>query len=140
MIARWPGVIRPKSMTHQVGHVVDFMPTLLEIAGAKSPDKRRGKPLPKSEGESLLPVFRGKTLKRSDPLCWYLFGNRAIRDGKWKFVWGVMAKRWELYDMVADRTETTDVAKRHPKIVARLSALWKKWAKRTEVPLKGSGL
>lgn len=140
MIARRPGVIGAKTITHQVGHVVDFMPTLLEVAGAKYPAMRRGKPIPKPEGESLLPVFRDEKRKRSEPLCWYLFGNRAIREGKWKLVWGVTARRWELYDMEADRTETTDVAKQHPKVVARLSALWRDWAKRTEVPLKGSGL
>ena len=109
-LARWPDVIRPKSMTHQVGHVVDFMPTLLEIAGGSYPAKRQGKPIPKAEGESLLPIFRGKTRQGHDSLCWYLYGNRAVRQGKWKLVWGVTGKKWELYDMQADRTETADLA------------------------------
>jgi arylsulfatase len=140
MIARWPGVIRPKTITHQVGHVIDFMPTLLEIAGGNYPAKRQGKPIPKTEGKSLLPIFQGKTRAGHDSLSWYLYGNRAVRQGKWKLVWGVTGKKWELYDMQADRTETVDLAKKYPQRVARMSDLWHEWAKRTQVPLKGSGL
>lgn len=140
MIARWPGVIRPKSVTHQVGHVVDFMPTLLELSNGKYPAQRQGQPIPAAEGQSLLPIFEGKLQTRRAPLCWYLFGNRAIRQGQWKLVWGVTAKKWELYDMRADRTETVDLSKEHPQRVARMRAAWHQWARRTEVPLKGSGL
>jgi len=127
-------------MTHQIGHVVDFMPTLLEIAGGSYPAKRLDKPIPKAEGKSLLPIFHGKTRDGHDSLCWYLYGNRAVRQGKWKLVWGVTAKKWELYDMQADRTETVDLAKKYPQRVARMSSLWHDWARQTLVPLKGSGL
>ena len=39
---------------------------------------------------------------------------------------------WQLYDMNVDRTETTDVAKRHPQVVARLSAAYDQWLRRVK--------
>lgn len=39
---------------------------------------------------------------------------------------------WQLYDMSVDRTETTDVAKRHPQVVARLAAAYDDWLKRVK--------
>jgi len=41
MFVRWPGTVAPGSITHQVGHVIDFMPTLLELAGTEYPSERR---------------------------------------------------------------------------------------------------
>ena len=60
-------------------------------------------------------------------------GSRAVRQGKWKLVWGTTAKRWELYDMQADRTETNDLAEKHPDKVDQLVAIWNDWAKKIEV-------
>jgi arylsulfatase len=68
------------------------------------------------------------------PLCWELFGNRAAREGRWKLVWGASDRRWELYDLSVDRSETHDLAARHPDRVAALAAIWSQWAQRTEVP------
>lgn len=135
MIARWPNHIQPGSISREVSHVVDIMPTLAELAGAAYPQTRNGKPVAPMEGHSLVPTFHGKQRAGHDSLCWYLFGNRAVRQGKWKLVWGVTAGVWELYDMEADRTETRDLAQMHPDRVAKMAAAWNEWAERTEVPL-----
>ena len=86
------------------------------------------------EGTSLTPLLLGGAVPRARELGWYLYGSRAYRAGKWKIVWGVTAKHWELYDMEADRTETHDRAADHPEIVRKLTAAWTKWARRSEVP------
>lgn len=134
-IARWPRVIQAGTQTDQVGHVVDFMPTLLELSGADYPATRSGKPVPATEGKSLLPIFRGQHRPGHDHVCWHLFGNRAIRKGDWKLVWGVTGKRWELYNMKTDRTETTDLSGQFPDRVAEMKQLWRDWADQTGVPL-----
>lgn len=36
-IARWPGRIKPGSVTAQPGHIIDIVPTCLELAGGKTP-------------------------------------------------------------------------------------------------------
>jgi len=140
MIVRWPNKIQASTLTHQVGHVVDFMPTFIEMTGATYPEQRSQTPVPPTDGVSLLPVFEGKHRADRESLCWYLYGNRAVRHGKWKLVWGSNVKRWELFDMEADRTETNDLAAENPQLVKQLEAQWLQWAKRTHAPLKGNAL
>jgi arylsulfatase A-like enzyme len=54
-----------------------------------------------------------------------------MREGRWKLVWDQDVARWELYDVVADRTETNDLAVEHPDRVRRMAAAWTAWAERT---------
>ncbi|MCH2211222.1 MAG: arylsulfatase [Fuerstiella sp.] len=128
LIARWPNVIKAGTITHQVGHVVDFMPTLVELS---SPREQEEVSMPSTEGQSLVPVLHGQVREGHDSLCWYLFGNRAIRQGRWKLVWGAHAGTWELYDMKLDRTETNDLAPQFPGRVDQMQATWHEWARRT---------
>ncbi|MEZ5344940.1 MAG: hypothetical protein R2681_05215 [Pyrinomonadaceae bacterium] len=76
----------------------------------------------------------GEKQKEERELGWFLYGSRAYRIGKWKLVWGVTRKKWELYDMEADRTETHDLSTKHPDIVKKLSTAWSGWAERSNVP------
>ena len=133
LIVRWPAAITSRAITHQVGHVIDFMPTLIELAGAQYPRTYRGEETLPPEGKSLVPLFHGKQRQPHDKLCWFLDHNRGIRSGKWKLVWGRTAVRWELFDMETDRTETTDLAGQYPDRVKQMSNAWKKWAESTRV-------
>ena len=121
MIVRWPGVTKAGTVTGQVGHVVDFLPTLVELSGANSRPERKGTSVPRTEGHSLVPVLCGQEREGHESLCWFLFGNRAIREGRWKLVWGAHAESWELYDMESDRTETRDLAPQFPNRVNRMA-------------------
>lgn len=121
-------------------HVVDFMPTLLDVAGAAYPEERNGVDVLPTDGLSLLPVFEGKERVIHKALCWYLYGNRAVRQGKWKLLWGDNVRKWELFDLELDRTETGDLAARYPERVKQMQADWLQWAKATGAPLKGTGL
>ena len=134
MIVRWPGRIKPGVITSAVGHVVDLLPTFLDVSGATYPKQFAGNDILPMEGASLKPALLGRAEMDDRELGWSLYGSRAYRSGKWKIVWGVTAKRWELYNMEADRTETLDLAADHPDIVQRLTASWKTWAKRSEAP------
>ncbi len=140
LIARWPGVIKAGAITRQVGHVVDFMPTLVELSRANSRAGREKIPVPPTEGQSIVPALHGQQRDRPEPLCWFLYGNRAIRQGRWKLVWGAHARTWELYDMEADRTETNDLASQFPSQVAQMEATWLKWAERTHVSPESTDL
>lgn len=132
MIVRWPGKIAASSITHQVGHIIDFMPTLLKLAGSEYPREFKGKEILPLEGKSLLPIFRGKKRKEHASLSWELFGNRAIRQGDWKLVWGASEKRWELYNLKADRSETNNLAGRFPERVAAMARDWESWKEKVE--------
>lgn len=134
MIVRWKGKIKPNTITDEVGHLIDLVPTFIDLSGAKYPAQFKGNEVLPVEGTSLEPIFGGKTHRRERELGWFLYGSRAYRKGNWKLVWGVTAKKWELYDMKADRTETHDLSYQNPAIVKELSEGWIAWAKRSEVP------
>jgi len=132
LIVRWPAVFRQGGrMTDQVGHVIDLVPTCLEVARIRYPSSYQGRNLLPLEGRSLAPSLRGATLAGTK-LFWEHAGNRAVRDGKWKLV-AQHRGAWELYDMEADRTETTDLAKQFPIVVQNMSESYAAWAKRCNV-------
>ncbi len=133
LIARWPGVIAANSMTNQVGHIIDILPTALELAGGEYPRRYNENSILPLEGKSLIPVFRGGQRQGHSELYWEWSGNGAIRQEKWKLVRDTLVDRWELYDLEADRTETRDLAQEYPERVEELSALYGRWAVETGV-------
>ena len=130
-IVRWPGVIKPNTFTHQVGHIIDVLPTCLELARAGYPREFKGQEILPVEGRSLVPAFKGQEVPPPELMFWEQDGNRAVRQGKWKLVWDDELKRWELYDMEVDRTETKDLVAKFPAKVKELSAAYDRWAKAT---------
>ena len=130
LIVKWPGKIPAVGrITHQVGHVIDVMPTCLEIAGGTYPRVYRDRELLPVEGKSLVPVFEGKQRQGNAALFWELRGHRAVRSQSWKLV-GREEQAWELYDLQADRGETKNLAHQRPEVVTRLSAMYREWSKR----------
>jgi len=133
LVVRWPEVVKPNTITHQVGHVIDFMPTLVEIARAEYPAIFRGQAVIPVEGTNLMPILHGQQRAEHDALFWEWSGSRAVRHGKWKLAWDAYLEQWELYDLQADRTECNDLAQQQPDRVTRMSQTWRAWADRTGV-------
>jgi len=135
LIIHWPRGIaanRQGAIERQPAHLIDVMPTVMDVTGAKYPSTFKGNAIYPMEGVSLRPVFDGRQLNRTQPLFWEHEGNRAVRSGNWKIV-STFPDSWELYDMAADRTESNNVAAQHPDVVKTLGAEWDAWAKRTNV-------
>jgi arylsulfatase len=134
LVVAWPSGIAPAvrgTVTPQVGHIKDLMPTFLELAGVGYPETFRGHALTPLEGRSLAPVFRGATVD-TGPLFWEHHGNRGVRDGRWKLV--AEAKgAWELYDLSTDRGEQRNLASAQPERVRELLAAYAAWAQRVGV-------
>ena len=132
LIAHWPAVITAKGeLRQQVGHIIDIMPTFVEVAGATYPNEFKGKPIQPMEGTSLVPAFSNKPLARTQPLFWEHEGNAAVRDGDWKLVRLGKNGSWELYNLKADRTELHDLSTTEPARAKELAAKWDAWADRT---------
>jgi len=129
MIARWPKEIRPDSLTRKPAHLIDLMPTFVELAGADYPKQFDGHPVLPMEGRSLVPLLKGETVKDRGPMFWEYRGARAVREGRWKLV-AERGKPWELYDLQADRSEVHNIIKQHPDRAARMQTRYEKWAKR----------
>lgn len=133
MIAWWPKGIRQKGgFSGQVGHVMDFMPTFLELAGAEYPASYKGNPILPYTGISLKPALEGKgDVDRT--LFNEHFGARFARNGEWKLVSLSGDTTWRLFRIREDESEMTDLAARHPEVVAQLSAQWRQWAETHQV-------
>jgi len=132
-IAWWPGHIKPNTWNNDVAHIIDLLPTCAELAGAEYPQTFHGHDILPVEGKSFVPLLYGKSRAGHDVLYWEWAGNRAVREGRWKLCFDRKVKRWELYDIVADRTEMHDLAEKRPQKVERLKQLWLAWAKTTGV-------
>ena len=118
-IAHWPKAIKP-SLCDQPAHLVDIYPTLLELAGGEYPESVDSKPIPKLDGASLVPLFKGET--REEPeliISGYSEKFRMVRSGDWKIV-KANNEDWQLYNMKDDPTELNDLAGKRPQEVTKL--------------------
>ena len=140
LLLSWPGAIADTNRWEKhPGHLIDIMPTVVEVSGAAYPASLKGAGIYPMEGVSLAPAFTGQALGRKQPLFWEHEGNRAVRDGKWKLV-ALKGKPWELYDLTADRTELHDQAALNPTLANTLAGKWNLWAERTFVTWTPTGL
>ena len=123
-------------LAHEVCHVVDIMPTLLEAAGVKPP---RQKPVP-MEGRSFLSVLKGapEKLPNREALFWAHARGRAVRLGNYKLVAGTKDP-WELYNLDLDGTELNNLAGKMPEKVAEMAALHEEWSLRTNLGRRKPG-
>lgn len=135
MIAYWPQGIKAKkgSYSNQRGHVMDFMKTFVELAGAKYPTTYKGKSIIPTSGVSLVPSLKGKENVGHTTLFNEHFGARYARSGNWKLVSLSSDTTWHLFDLSKDKAETNDVAKQNPTKVKELEVLWKNWANANQV-------
>jgi arylsulfatase len=125
LIAHWPrGIAGPGELRHAPGHVIDLVPTVLEVAGGKRPDRWEGKPVPPAPGKSLVPLFAKDAVIERGSLWWLHEGNRALRAGDWKIVAAGKDSPWELYDLSSDRSEGKNLAEAKPQKVRELAARW----------------
>jgi len=144
MIASWPRVIRNRGVVNRsVGHVIDFMPTFVELAGAEYPERCNNRDVLPAEGVSFAPALRDPSWQAGErSLFWELRGAWAARQGKWKIVKqgperthiGMQVPKgcdaWELYDVEADRCELRNLAAQHPDKVRELAREFGNWRQR----------
>jgi len=83
LIVHWPKGIRARNrLRHDPCHVVDILPTLVDLAGGK-PEPPTG---PGLAGRSLAPAFAKDGAVSRDFLYFNHNHNRAIRTGDWKLI------------------------------------------------------
>jgi len=144
LIVHWPEKIKKASITNQKGHVIDFMPTFMELAGASYPEELDGEKIKAFQGKSLVSAIDGKISERG-ALFFEHEADRAVIDGKWKLVATKAGKKpykgkWELHDLSVDRAEENNLIEKQPEIAAELEQKWNEWASANNVlPLDGRG-
>ena len=124
MIVKWPGKIKPGSSSDLISAFWDILPTFAEITGAQVPQP--------VDGISFLPTLLNKTKKQKQHefLYWEFHeqgGKTAVRMGNWKAVKRNVDKipqgSVELYNLLNDTGETTDVASSNPEIVTKMKEI-----------------
>ncbi|GAB3695267.1 arylsulfatase [Spirosoma flavus] len=130
LVAFWPAGIKAKkgSYSAQVGHVMDFMRTFLDVTGATYPTTFKGHSITPTPGVSLVSSFQGKQITGHETLFNEHFGARYARSGDWKLVSASRDTTWQLFNLAIDKSETKDVAAQNPDKVRQLTDLWKQWA------------
>jgi arylsulfatase len=133
------GVRGSGRISDAVTHVMDIPATMLNAASVSYPDAYAGKKIAPLQGKSLAPILdnaRASVRGPSDWLGWELFGNRAIRQDKWKLLWLCEPHglgKWQLYDLKADPGEMNDLASAQPKVKEQLLRHWAEYAKANNV-------
>jgi arylsulfatase A len=115
-IARWPGRIKAGVTSEQVWAFWDFMPTMAELTGQKTP--------PDMDGVSVLPAWLDGKRVTHPPLYWEFHEkgfDQAARIGDWKAVRHGTKAPIELYNLKADPFEKADVAAQNPEEVQRFA-------------------
>ncbi len=124
-IVHWPTGLttKPGSITDEPAHLIDVMPTLVEITQSDVPSAWPNRDLRPISGTTLTPAFHGESLTRQQPIHLLFSGDRGLRDGDWKIV-SFKSEPWELYNVKEDRTELNDIAAKHPQLVAKMVQKW----------------
>jgi len=117
LIAWWPRGLKEKGrISHVPCHIVDVMPTCLELANVPYPSQFRGRDLIPPAGRSLAPVLYNTDKNPPRVLVW----PKAVRDGEWKLVLG---EKPELYRIGRDRNEKENLAAEFPDRVLKLKQI-----------------
>jgi len=137
LIAYWPGVIEPGTVTDRIVHSLDFYPTYLQLAGDKWTPPTKSHPL---DGESFVDVLKNPKLEKDRKTLHYLFpgymDTRAeptvvtiekVEGKQYKLYYFYETGARELYCVSDDIGEAKDLSASNPKLVAELSLNADKW-------------
>lgn len=124
------------TLNNDMVHVMDLMPTLLDLAGVPALGKTfQGRPVQAISGKSMRPLLEGRAMAQRQ-IGWELFGRKALRKGHWKITlvnppYGTA--QWQLYDLKSDPTESRDLAQAEPGKLKEMLVAWDQYAKENNV-------
>ena len=141
MIVSWPAVIKDKGkIRSQFHHVIDMMPTLMEVVGIREPKEVNGYIQRPIEGTSFAYTFAKENAKAPSTRTqqyFEMFGNRAMYSDGWmascrhgRLPWETSGSssfdedEWELYNIAEDFSQSVNLAKKQPERLRRLQDLF----------------
>lgn len=157
MAISWPGHIQDKGgIRNQFHHVIDIVPTLLEVTGIKAPEKVNGVAQKPIEGVSLAYTFKDPGAPSTHKTQYFeMMGDRALYHDGWilsttplRAPWDLTgpttqdpanAFKWELYNLKDDWTQNNDLSAKEPgKLKEMQELLWVELDKYQVLPLDSS--
>ena len=146
-IVRWPNKVEPGTLSSALINGTDWFTTACTAAGITPPTDRT------IDGVDILPALQGKEVERAIPACWMfpvgydsrLLASMSMRDGNYamigwfepegmdkgnsQWVRSTPLKKFELYDLSLDRSQSYELSKTRPEVFSRLqkkmTTLWK---------------
>lgn len=156
-MAHFPKVIPGGRISNAITHVMDVMPTILDVAGVTHPGTRyKNRDVLPMVGVSMLSMLKGESDVVHGPdyvIGWELFAKRGLRQGDWKIIYepfhplrepwpeGIRTNAWQLYNLVDDPGERHDLAAAQPERLQQMIKAWEHYAERNGVilPNESSG-
>jgi arylsulfatase len=136
----WPARITAGRTSDVPCCTSDYLPTVLDLLGIENPAVT---PL---DGISLLPLFDGEMTERAQPIGFQSAGQIALTDNRFKLIHVPQQGRrqtppeernYQLFDLLVDPGETTDVSADHPNMVARMRPVLEEWERSCQRSLAG---
>lgn len=132
LIVHWPaGIARRGEVREQFHHVIDIVPTLLDVCGVTPQHSYDGVEQLPMHGTSMRYTFDEPEAPGHRRVQYFeMAGHRGIWCDGWKAVTNhrtdddYRTESWELFDLTADFSEARDLSAEHPEMVARLDDLW----------------
>jgi arylsulfatase len=160
MCISWPGHIKDVGgIRPQFHHMIDIVPTILEVSGIPAPEYVDGIKQAPIEGVSMAYTFdsaNANATSKRDTQYFEMLGNRALYHDGWIAVtpppqppWllgtapmpPLADYKWELYNIAEDFSENNDLAAKNPDKLKELQGLFMEEAKKYQVlPLDNSWL
>jgi len=159
MAISWPGHIKDVGgIRSQFHHIIDIVPTILEVTGIQAPATVNGIAQKPIEGISMAYTFdsaNAKAPSKRDTQYFEMFGNRALYHDSWiattvppqpPWLMGTVKMpdvltgyKWELYNIADDFSENTDLGAKNPDKLKELQGLFMDEARKYQVlPLDNS--
>jgi arylsulfatase len=148
MVVSWPAKIKDHGgIRSQFTHLIDIMPTVLDVAGIPAPKSVDGVTQKPLDGVSIASTFaQPKARPVRERQYFEIFTNRAIYDKGWiacaqhTLPWRQDLApghwdqdKWELYNIDKDFSEAKDLAAKYPKKLAELKKAFDQEARRNHV-------
>lgn len=127
LLVHWPaGIAARGELRTNVGHVIDIVPTILDVADVKPEPQWNNATAPPFPGRSLVPAFSKDGAVTRTALYFRHERNSGLRMENWKIVRDDPNKPWELYDLSKDRSESTNLADKDATRVRDMASEWQK--------------
>lgn len=150
LIVALPKNKQSSGLRNQYSHVIDVLPTTLEILGINQPEKLNGLVQDTIQGTSLLYAFQNANAPtRHNVQYYYIFGSRSIYKDGWKAAYAYEPKssllfnnysvedkghsEWKLYNLNTDFNERIDLSKKYPEKLQELKTLFEQEAQRNNL-------
>jgi arylsulfatase A-like enzyme len=128
---RWPGQIRPGTVSQAMMSHLDLLPAFLKLASTPAPADRI------LDGRDCLSALTENAPTPHERLFFHLGEAISVREGPLKLIRPKSKAPWELYDLATDPSEKQNLAANRPQDVQRLSDAITQWQLDTKTDASG---